>query len=178
MNQISKSNAPYKIPWWAQLAAGLVLLALVYMIAISSTSYLSAWEEEDSNFFESATQALKIAGINPTAPTAFFFWENECEPCKPALKALHDAPVRLRVHGIHLKENSGDEVKLRRMWLEHSPRASSLTIDKDEILQISFKVKAVPYIFLYLPKQKKIYSYLGDPSRSKSRMNEIIDSEY
>lgn len=176
MSQKSSSQKSFKLPWWLQLALGLAFVFVIYLIAISSNSYLSAWDEEDSNFYATATQALKMFSIHPTAPTAIIFWEKDCEECQSTIRAFQGASSNLRVYGVHLA-NGEREVEIRKAWLRIAPRTSATLIDKSELIQTSFHVKSVPWSFIILPKQKKIFSYWGDASKARQRMLEIIKSE-
>lgn len=178
MNHSSNSSgAPFKLPIWAQLGLGLVFVILIYLISLSSSSYVSAWDEEDSNFFESATQGLRVIGLNPSSPTAIIFWEKDCKICEKSMRAFRSTPSSLRVYGIHLSDDRASEIEIRKKWISMAPRGAILKIDRQQLLQTSFKVKGVPMIFIYLPKQKKIYSFLGDVNKKREQMLDIIASE-
>jgi hypothetical protein len=177
---VSSLNFPFKIqkfPLWLQIALGLVAIYLLYYISTNLSPYISVWDEEDSSFYEATTQALHINRINPSAPTAFIFWEKDCADCKDSLKGLQSAPSKLRIYGIHLSEPKSSEIEIREQWNKWAPQASQLIIDQQQFLQTSFSVRATPEVFIYLPKQKKVFSFLGDVRDRLKRMNEIIDSE-
>lgn len=164
-----------KIPVWAQLAAGFLVVASVYYVAIQSNPYVSAWDEENSNFYESATEALKIFHLNPTAPTAFVFWDMAQEESAEALRAFNTSPSSLRIYGVHV--TSDKTIEIRKEWLKFAPRRATLLIDRQQLLQTAFHARAFPMVYIILPKQKKIFSYLGNINDSRQRMLEIIKSE-
>lgn len=152
-----------------------MLVVLIYLI-FASSAYVSAWDEEDSNFYESATLGLQMRGLSPSAPTVFVFWEKGCQDCESSIQALQTAPSQLRIYGVHLSHSGLPEEELRSEWLKLAPAASTLLIDKDQFLQTNFRVRSVPMAFLYLPKQKKIFSYLGDVNKNRKKMDEILST--
>lgn len=163
---------------WAQLAVGGALVIILITVSLSSGLYSSEWDEENSNFYPIAMQALKMSHVNPSSPTAIVFWEQNCQACKKAIQGLQSAPPSLRIYGVHLTAPSNDEVDIRQSWLQTAPGSAQLMIDQDELLQTAFHVRGVPTTFIVLPKQKKVYSFLGDISKENKRMLEIIQSEY
>ena len=50
-------------------------------------------------------------------------------------------------------------------------------MDKSQMLETSFQVRSLPMVFIILPKQKKVFSFLGNVNDSRKRMLEIIASE-
>jgi len=171
----SLSSYSHRLPVWAQLGIALALFALIYMI-LASSAYVSVWDEEDSNFYESAKLGLQMRGLSPSAPTAFVFWEKGCEDCESSIRALQMAPSQVRIYGVHLSNSDLPEHEIRSEWLKLAPAASVLLIDKDQFLQTNFRVRSIPMAFLYFPKHKKIFSYLGDISRNLEDMNEVVSS--
>lgn len=93
------------------------------------------------------------------------------------MRAFRSTPSSLRVYGIHLSDDRASEIEIRKKWISMAPRGAILKIDRQQLLQTSFKVKGVPMIFIYLPKQKKIYSFLGDVNKKREQMLDIIASE-
>ena len=174
-SKISPSYANFQIPWWIQLAIGLAFVWLTYIVAISSTSFISAWTEENSSVYETAIQSLRMQNLNPTAPTAIVFWNAKNEDSLKSAKAFGSIPASLRVYGIHVGDVS--EIEIRKAWLKIAPRTAPLILDKTEMLKTSFHVRNVPMTFIILPKQKKIFSYWGDISQSRDQMLDIIETE-
>ncbi len=169
------SFSPLHLPVWAQLLAGLLVVGLVYIVAINSNPYVSAWDEENSNFYESAIQALKLYQLNPTAPTAFIFWDKDMEESAPAIRAFATSPSSLRIYGVHITSEA--KLEIRKLWLSFAPHRATLLIDQQQLLQTAFHARALPMVYIVLPKQKKIFSYLGNINDSRQRMLEIIGSE-
>ncbi len=163
------------LPLWAQLAAGLLVIVLLFCLAVNSNPYVSAWDEENSNFYETAMQALRIFNITPTAPTAFIFWDKSMEESAPAIRAFRSSPSNLRIYGVHL--TSSEALQIRKEWMKHAPGRASLLIDRQQLLETAFHARTTPMIYILLPKQKKIYSYLGNIDDNRERMLEIISSE-
>ena len=178
MFQSSKSSpfVPFRLPPWAQVLLGLALVSLVYFAGRSS-SFVSAWDEQDSNFYEAAMESLRIYRISPSAPTAIIFWEKGCEDCLENLKALQTAPGNLRIYGIHLTPDAASKLDIRRAWVENAPRRAVMLMDQSDILQTSFRVKYIPETFMVLPKQKKIYSFYGNLEDVRKKMGELVASE-
>ncbi len=174
----SASSLPaFKVPILAQLGLGLFVVFLVYWVSVRSNSFVSAWSEEDSNFYESASEALKHRSVNPTAPTAFIFWKQDCEPCIKNIRFLNRFPGNVRIYGIHLTLDAESEFEIRKSWYQESPKSANLLIDQNDFLQTSFKVKSVPDTFIVLPKQKKIWTYYGDLEKSEKQMLQILATE-
>lgn len=151
------------------------MIGVVYYLAIHSNPYVSAWDEESSSFYETVSQALEIYHLNPTAPTAFIFWDREMEESGPAIRAFATSPSNLRIYGVHITSNAALEI--RKDWLEYAPRRATLVIDRQNLLQTAFHARAFPMVYIMLPKQKKIYSFLGNINDNRQRMIEIISSE-
>jgi len=172
----SFSFSSLRLPVWAQATGALLIVGIILVFAMGLNPYVSTWDEESSGFFEDANQALKIFGINPTAPTAFIFWDKENADCSPGIRAFNSSPSNLRIYGIHLS-NSDETLKIRQEWLKVAPRRASLIIDRSQMLQTSFHVRALPMVYIFLPKQKKIFSYLGNINDNRQKMLEIIKSE-
>ena len=116
-------------------------------------------------------------GINPSAPTLVIFWDKTCEVCKESMKALNNSHRSLRIYGIHIHDSESTELEIRKAWIEHGPKHAALIIDQSQMLQSSFGVKGVPYSTLILPKQKKMYSFLGNLKDGRSKMIELIQTE-
>lgn len=173
-----KTNGPGSskiFPLWAQLTAGAFLIGLIYYIAINANPYVSAWDEENSSFYETALQGLKFFGINPTSPTALVFWNMDEPDSGPSLRSFNGSPASLRIYGVHPSVN--DQLLVRKEWLKFAPRRASLLLDRQQLLQTAFHVRAFPMVYIILPKQKKIFSYLGDINDNRQKMLEIIKSE-
>ncbi len=120
-------------------------------------------------------QALKIFHLNPTAPTAFVFWDQEMEDSGPAIRAFSSSPSNLRIYGVHI--SSDKTLEIRKEWLKFAPRRATLLVDRQQLLQTAFHARAFPMVYILLPKQKKIYSYLGNINDSREKMLELISSE-
>lgn len=172
-----KHPSHFTLPLWAQLTLGFSLVGIVYVISINSTSFLSDWHEENSNFYEIALDTLKMFHVHPTAPTAVIFWSTDCQRCEDGIKSFRESPGRVRIYGVHLSTDK-PTLKIRQEWLKYAPPRSALLVDRQQLLQTSFHVKAPPEYFIILPKQKKIYSYFGNIDRGHERMLELIRSEY
>ena len=170
------SRSSFRLPWFVQLGAGLAFVALIYLIGISSTSYVSEWDEQNSSDYETSMQALRMFSLHPTAPTAIIFWEQGNEDSQKTIRAFRSSPSNLRIYGIHAGE-ADSQVALRRAWLKSAPPSSQLILDKSDLLKTSFRVKSYPRVFIILPKQKKLWSYWGDVNKSREKMLEIISSE-
>lgn len=171
------SKKSFRLPFWAQLSIGLAIIATILIVVMSSNPFVSAWDEENSRFYNDAGQALRMFSIHPTAPTAFIFWDKDDPSTLTAIRALATAPSTLRIYGIHVS-TSNDQVKIRQEWLKHAPKSAVLILDRSQLLQTSFHVRQLPMVFIMLPKQKKIYSYLGNVNDNREPMLEIIASEY
>lgn len=158
-----------------QIGAGLFFVILIFLLAFNSTPYISAWEEEDSSFYETAVQALRVRTLHPAAPTAIVFWSRKNDDSLKSARAFGSLPAKLRVYGVHVGDDR--EIDVRKAWLRVAPRTAPLIFDRTEILKTSFHVKSLPMAYIILPKQKKIYSYWGDVADSKEQILGIIDSE-
>jgi hypothetical protein len=154
---------------------GVLVVVVIYWVATAANPYVSAWSKENSSFFEAAGQGLKMFGVHPTAPTVFVFWDMQDEEGSLSLRSFNKSPSNLRIYGIH--QTTEDTMAVRKHWLKYAPRRASLILDRSEMLKTSFRVRGYPTVFLLLPKQKLIYSYVGDINDNRERMNELIQSE-
>ncbi|MCB0378972.1 MAG: thioredoxin fold domain-containing protein [Bdellovibrionales bacterium] len=162
------------IPMWAQLAVGLVVAGLIVGTYLFAPIYVSEWYEENLSFYENGTTALQSQGITPSAPTILLFWENSCEICKRTMQDLKDNHRQLRVIGVHPYESGASEVEIRKTWQALAPQPSRLVIDESRMLFETFEVKGVPHSVLILPRTKKMYSLLGEISRSRPKLSNLI----
>jgi hypothetical protein len=169
------ASIPPRFMLIAQLAGGLASVALVAYVATNLKPYVSSWDEESDTFYEAALQALRLYHLNPTAPTAFIFWDRSLPETGPAIRAFSSSPSSLRIYGVHISTDKKMEV--RKDWLQYAPHRATLLIDRQQLLQTAFHARALPMVYILLPKQKKIYSYLGNINDSRQRMLEIISSE-
>ena len=170
-----KKNAG--IPLWFQAAIGVTLVIFIYLIATSGPLYKSDWTQENSSFYENATQALKMFSINPSAPTLVLFWERSCEICKSSMKTLRSVHPSLRIYGVHVPIGAEDRAETSKTWARFAPKRSALIYDRNEMLKSTFSVKGVPKATLILPKQKKMYTYLGDIRDNKKELVKLIKTE-
>lgn len=167
---------PSRLPWWAYLGIGLATSLFIFLVS-NMTPYVSEWFEEDSSYYDNSWGALKQMGINPSAPTLIMFWDKACDECKESMRAVNNSHRSLRVYGIHVDKGDVSELEIRQAWIEHGPKHAILIMDKSQMLKSSFGVKSTPYATLILPKQKKMYSYLGNLKDGRSKMIELIQSE-
>lgn len=119
---------------------------------------------------------MAIADINPSAPTIILFWEKDCEPCKRTLQVFSTLPPGTRYMGIHMADKAANPVEVHRTWAQYHLRPDALFADSSQMVQTSFGIKAVPQTYLLLPKQKKIYSYLGDLTKGRDEMLKLLSS--
>ncbi len=167
-----------RLPLWAQLSLGLAFLVLVYITAVTSTTYISAWDREDSNYYTNALEGLKVKGINPSAPTLIAFWEQGCEDCRKNIRFFSKLPSSIRPYAIHLYDKNLKESDLRQQWVSLNPGVAQLVYDETELLQTSFRVRGGAMVFLILPKDKALYSYWGEIEDNYERLSEIIKESY
>ena len=142
-----------------------------------SPLYVSDWFEENSSFYQNSSSALQQFGINPASPTLVIFWEESCEACKESLKTLRSAHPSLRIYGVHVPIGEENKASVSKTWAMSAPKRAGLLFDRSEMLKSTFGVKGVPRSTLILPKQKKMYSYIGNIKHNKKRLVELIKSE-
>ncbi|MCJ8277342.1 MAG: thioredoxin fold domain-containing protein, partial [Bdellovibrionales bacterium] len=121
--------------------------------------------------------ALQMFSINPSAPSLVIFWERTCEPCKESLKILRNVHPSLRVYGVHVPIGEEDRAETTKVWARNAPKRGALLFDREEMLKSSFGVKGTPKSVLILPKQKFMFSYLGNIKHNKKDLIQLIKTE-
>ncbi len=172
----SLDDSSNRLPLWAQVSLSLTFIGLVYYTAILSTTYISAWNKEDSNNYSNAIEGLNIKGIHPTAPTLLAFWERDCRECEDNIRYFSKLPSSVRAYGVYLKEENITFPQLQKEWFTLKPGTSQLLYDDTELLQTSFRVRGGPVVYLILPKEKALYSYFGKIEDNHEKLREIINS--
>ena len=170
------SRRKHLVPLWAQISVGLGILALVALLSLKTSFYVSEWHTPNSSFYQNSMDALTQSQINvyqgPT-PTLVVFWSVDCEPCKESIKDFANYGTAVNVVGIHLKTQDADKEKARRWWFNNAGKTFPIYFDEQNMLENTFHIRILPSNFLYFPLENKILSHVGNLSWAKPSVMEL-----